>query len=96
MAASWEWLWRSMTSVGFVEAERERERERAKDRDSERICCYNVLKASALLLLFWLRGTIITVQVGNFWLGLRSSGLRRELKLQKSKRGLLKRCVDCL
>lgn len=31
-----------------------RERERAKDRDSERICCYNVLKASALLLLFWL------------------------------------------
>ena len=33
---------------------RERERERAKDRDSERICCYNVLKASALLLLFWL------------------------------------------
>ena len=50
VAASWECLWRSMTSVGFEEAERER----AKDRDSERICCYNVLKASALLLLFWL------------------------------------------
>ena len=85
VAASWEWLWRSMTSIGFEEAERERER--AKDRDSERICCYNVLKASALLLLFWLRGTIITVQVGNFWLGLRSLGLRRELRLQKSNEG---------
>lgn len=27
-------------------------RERAQDRDSERICCYNLLKASALLP-FW-------------------------------------------
>ena len=43
VAASWECLWRSMTSVGFEEAERERERERERELKTETVREYVVI-----------------------------------------------------